>query len=72
MRGKILLSMAVTLATIYSVSAYSRPDKLIPKPVGYTTEEGVYTLKPNGADIKVYLNTAPFNAKVADLPDFAK
>ena len=72
MRRKILLSVAAILATIYSVSAYSGPDRLIPKPVEHRTEEGVYTLKPNGADIKVYLNSAPFNARVADLPDFAK
>ena len=60
------------MAAIFSVSAYSGPDQLIPEPVKHTTEDGLYTLKPNGSDIKVYLNTAPFNAKVADIPDFAK
>lgn len=72
MTRKIFISTAILLAAIFSVSAYSGPEKLIPEPVEYTTEEGVYTLRADGSDIKVYLNSTPFHAKVADLPDFAK
>ena len=43
MTRKIFISTATLLAAIFSVSAYSGPEKLIPEPVEYTTEEGVYT-----------------------------
>ena len=57
---------------INSLSAYSTPDRLIPEPVEFSTGEGVYTLKPDGSDVKVYMNVASFAAKVEGLPDFAK
>ena len=68
----IFLSIAASLAAIVSVSAYSGPTKLIPEPVEFSVSEGVYTLKPDGSDVKVYLNAASFAAKVADIPEFAK
>ena len=68
----IFLSIVASLAAIVSVSAYSGPTKLIPEPVEFSVSEGVYTLKPDGSDVKVYLNAASFAAKVAELPEFAK
>ncbi|MBO5831634.1 MAG: family 20 glycosylhydrolase, partial [Alistipes sp.] len=69
---KFLTTVAAALTAIVSVSAYSGPSKLIPEPVDFTIGQGVYTLKPDGSDIKVYLNDASFATKVDGLPDFAK
>ena len=69
---KLLTVIVAFMAAIISLSAYSGPSKLIPKPVEYTVGDGVYTLRPDGSDVKVYMNAASVAAKVAGLPDFAK
>ena len=71
MRRIFVIAISFFVA-ISSVSAYSTPDKLIPEPVEFSTGEGVYTLKPDGSDVKVYMNDAAFAAKVEALPEFAK
>ena len=55
MRGIFVIAISLFVA-INSLSAYSGPTKLIPEPVEFSTGEGVYTLKPDGSDIKVYMN----------------
>ena len=52
MRGIFVIAISLFVA-INSLSAYSGPTKLIPEPVEFSTGEGVYTLKPDGSDIKV-------------------
>ena len=71
MRKIFVIAISLFVA-INSLSAYSTPDKLIPEPVEFSTGEGVYTLKPDGSDVKVYMNAAAFAAKVEALPEFAK
>ena len=69
---KILLTAALMAASFFCVSAYSGPEDLIPKPVEYSVESGFYAPKADGSDVKVYLSSPAFAAKVKDLPDFAK
>ena len=72
MLRRIIISLAAFVASCVLSSAVSGPDGLIPQPVEYSVSEGIYSLKADESDIKVYLNTASFAEKVADLPDFAK
>ena len=72
MLRRIIIILALTVLSVEVVSAVSGPDGLIPKPVEYSVSEGVYSLKADESDIKVYLNSASFAAKVSDLPDFAR
>jgi len=68
----ILLSFVTAVVSATSVFAYSGPSKLIPEPVEFSVSDGVYTLKPDGSDIKVYLGSQAFASKVKDLPDYAQ
>ena len=72
MLKRIIIILALTVVSVEVASAVSGPDGLIPKPVEYSVSEGVYSLKADESDIKVYLNSASFAAKVSDLPDFAR
>ena len=69
---KFIVSAVLTAASIYSLSAISGPDKIIPQPVEFSMEEGVYNLRTDGSDVKVYLSSPAFAEKVKGLPDFAK
>lgn len=65
------LFAAIAVSTNF-LSASSNPGDIIPQPVRYSVEEGQYTLKGDGSDVKVYIGTARFAEMVKDLPDFAK
>lgn len=69
---KFLMSVACAAVSICCLSAYSSPDKIIPRPVEYSVSEGFCNLRPDGSDIKVYLGTRDFAHRVKDLPDFAR
>ena len=56
----ILLSFVAAVVSTTSVFAYSGPSKLIPEPVEFSVSAGVYTLKPDGSDIKGYLGSRAF------------
>ena len=72
MLKRIIIILVLTVVSVEVVSAVSGPDGLIPKPVEYSVSEGVYSLKADESDIKVYLHSASFAAKVSCLPDFAR
>ena len=69
---KFIIAAALAVVSICSLSAASNPDMIIPRPVEYSVSEGVYNLKADGSDVKVYLSSPVFVAKVKDLPDFAQ
>ena len=72
MLNKITVMLAAIAASICSMYATSSPGDIIPQPVQYSVEEGQYTLKGDGSDVKVYIGTSRFSEMVRDLPDFAK
>ena len=72
MLKRITAFFAAIAASICSMSATSSPGDIIPQPVRYSVEEGQYTLKGDGSDVKVYIGTSRFSEMVRDLPDFAK
>ena len=69
---KIFTFAAATALSVYALSAKSNPGDIIPMPVEYAVEEGVYSLKGDGSDIKVVLNSSAFAQKVKGLPAFAQ
>ncbi len=54
-----------------NISAQSHPEQLIPQPVEYTVEDGIYTLRSDGKDIKTYIGDKSFADQTSDLPAFA-
>lgn len=69
---EILSVTGAILMSVNLLSAYSGPDRVIPAPVEYTFDEGVYSLKCDGSDIKVHLSSKEFSRMVEELPDFAR
>ena len=72
MSRRFFLSAVAAAVSICSLSAISTPEDLIPAPVDFSVSEGVYTLRADHTDIKIYLSSPEFHTKVADLPDFAR
>lgn len=69
---KFLLSLMALVASTSLLSAYSGPKDLIPAPVEYSVSEGIYTLKNDGSDVKVFLGLKDFCTKVKALPEYAQ
>lgn len=67
-----VLAVSIVLPICITSSAYSGPDGLIPAPVEYVLAEGVHTLKADGSDVRISLNSRDFAKLVKDLPDFAR
>lgn len=72
MLKRLLTALALSTIVNISLSAISDPSRLIPEPVCFSISDGVYSLRPDGSDIKVVLNDADFRAATADLQDFAR
>ena len=69
---KLIITAAFAAVSTISLSAISGPDKIIPQPVDFSVADGIYNLKTDGSDIKVYLSDAEFASKIKDLPSFAQ
>ena len=72
MLKRIFTLAAALVLSAQVLSAKSNPGDIIPKPVEYTVEDGVYSLKGDDSDIKVVLNSSAFAQKVKGLPAFAQ
>ena len=69
---RFIICIAAIAASVFTLSAKSNPGDIIPKPVEYVLADGVYSLKGDGSDIKVILNSSAFAQKVKELPAFAQ
>ena len=61
---KLIITAAFAAVSTFSLSAISGPDKIIPQPVDFSIADGIYNLKTDGSDIKVYLSSPSFADKV--------
>ncbi|MBQ8422105.1 MAG: beta-N-acetylhexosaminidase [Bacteroidales bacterium] len=72
MPRKLLTALAALLIVNISLSAVSDPSRIIPAPVGYSVSGAIYTLRPDGSDIRVVFGDKEFEASVSDLEKFAR
>ena len=62
----------LTIAVSFQIaSAQSNPSQLIPQPVEYSVQDGVYGLKNDGSDVKTFIGDKNFSELTKDMPDFA-
>lgn len=71
MLKKTIISLTVLAASFGLAGAVSGPADLIPQPVEYSVEEGIYTLKGDFSDVKTVIGDRFFTQRTADMPDFA-
>ena len=65
------IAILAIAASFQIASAQSNPSQLIPQPVEYSVQDGVYGLKNDGSDIKTFVGDKSFAGLTKDMPDFA-
>lgn len=70
---RIFLIFVSLVAALESSAAFSGPEDIIPVPVRYETQNGTYSPKADGSDVRIHLGDKRFlkEIKALNLPQFA-